>query len=526
MENNVVAMPANTKPSLSPIPPKFNEHMVFDYENHTVYIDQRFCGDTIFLTWIERNRREGISLSVKPATPDELAKLRASVRVVADIDTDLKTRQEALGIILTGAQYGASDIHITLKGDHSEVQFETRNGLVSYKNFTQSEGDKFIRSIYQGIAKLRDNSFKDLEYQSAQVAGEDLPPKSGLTSVRIMRGPCYPQDKSCHFMTLRLQYADSAIQVDNRLPPLKAPESPAGTFRLANMGYSPRQIEKISKVMDAPDGVIIYTGPTGSGKTTSLNEVLTQMARLKPHRRLVTAEDPVEYPMPWAVQLPITGAKGDKEIGAKYAEYVRTMLRMAPKTILLGELRGPEVAIAAIEASITGHQVLTTIHTTDPFLVVDRLEIMDPVRLNRKIFCDPKIIRAVVGQRLIAQLCPHCSIPIANTNNANMLDQRIRKSLSSWGDIGKVRIKGKGCDRCGHSGSVRRLAIPEIILTNTQLMNDYIEYGSAIARRNYRRTEYADPSMIETAIRYVLAGYIDPVAVEGSVDLIELKGAA
>ncbi len=522
MVNNLSVVPANPKPALLPIPQKFQEHLVFDYEKNIAYIDRRHSGDAIFLTWVDRNGTSGNAISIKQATPDELAKLRASgLRIVADVDTDLKTRQEALDIILAGAKYGASDVHIMLKGDHTEVQFETRNGLVSYKNYTQTEGEGFIRAIYQGIAKLRDSSFKDLEVQSAQIAGDDLPLHSGLTSVRIIRGPCYPQDKRGGFMTLRLQYSDSSIQISKLLPPLKPPPAPPGEFRLGSMGYSSGQIEKISKVMDAPDGIIIYTGPTGSGKTTSLNEVLTQKARIKPHLRLVTAEDPVEYPMPWAVQLAITGAKGDKEIGAMYAEYVRTMLRMAPKTILLGELRGPEVAIAAIEASITGHQVLSTIHTTDPFLVIDRLEIMDPVRLNRKIFCDPKIIRAIVGQRLVASLCPKCSIPIAN--NLNALDQRIKTSLSSWGDIGKVRIKGAGCDHCGHSGSMRRIAIPEVILTNTQLMNDYIEFGSAIARRNYRKTEYADLSMIATAIKYVLAGYIDPIAVQEKVDLIEMK---
>src|SRR5690606_23226263 len=144
--------------------------------------------------------------------------------------------------------------------------------------------------------------------------------------------------------------------------------------------------------MDAPNGIIIITGPTGSGKTTTRYECLMETARSKPYRRLVTIEDPVEYPMPWATQLFVTDARNEADTGSAYSERLRAALRMAPNILLIGELRSADVALSALEAAVTSHQVYTTMHVTDPFLFVDRLELMDPDRLNRRAICDHKIV--------------------------------------------------------------------------------------------------------------------------------------
>jgi len=264
----------------------------------------------------------------------------------------------------------------------------------------------------------------------------------------------------------------------------------------------------------------MFTGPTGSGKTTAMYEALKEIARVKPQRRLVTIEDPVEYPMEWAVQMAITGASNDAETGAAFGERIRVALRMAPHIILLGELRGPDVAVAALEAAVTGHQVWTTMHVTDAFLFVERMELMDRHRLERRVFCDHKIVRGVVAQRLLPKLCPHCSVPLPDAPNA--LSKRIIMALSTWSDdLSKVRVVGKGCAHCGNDGTLGRFAVAEIVVTTAALMRDFIEHGSEIARDNYRALTSSDPSMLESAIQHALAGAVDPRAVEDSVDLIE-----
>ena len=506
---------------LIPVPQQLVDRIAIDKLTNTVFADKRSAGDPLLLTWQSRNRSVGHAFTIKAVDVDELAKLRSGgLRVVADEDVDMRVRATAVELIQEAAAYGASDIHLMARGEHTEVQVEIKGGLRVLARKTQAEGEALMRAIYQGIAKTRDSSYNPLDFQNAQIPGDALPLDAGLTSVRIVRGPCYPEAKGGAFMTLRLQYSAVKPDLEGHVrKPLALPRLPEGTLRLARMGWSESQVAKLQTLMDAPSGMIIFTGPVGSGKTTSLYEAMKESARSKPQRRQVSVEDPVEYPMDWAVQMAVTGARNDVETGAAYRERVRVALRMAPHVILLGELRGPDVAVAALEAALTGHQVLTTMHVTDPFLFVGRLELMDRVRMDRRVFCDHKTIRGVIAQRLLPKLCPHCSILIRN--KPQQLSDRMLSALSSWGDLSKARVQGPGCDQCGHDGTIGRFSVTEVVVMNAAVMRDFLEHGSEIARDNYRASAGADPSMLQTSIQHVLAGSVDPRAVEDKVDLIE-----
>lgn len=504
-----------------PLPIALIDLVALDSSTKQVFVDRRSAGNPLLLTWRDRNKTLGIDLKIEPVELDEVAKLRASgLRQVENVDEEMVVRGKAITLIQQAADYGASDIHIMMRGTHAEIQIVVKGGLRVLKRRTQAEGEALTRAIYQGIAKTRDASYNLLDFQSAQIPGDALPPDTGLTSIRIIRGPCYPQAHDGAFMTLRLQYS-SVRSTKRNLPPLELPRLPEGEFRLVDMGYMATQVEKLKRLMDAPNGIVIVTGPTGSGKTTSMFEVLTDIARTKPHRRLVTVEDPVEYPMEWAVQMAVTGTRNDAETGSAFSERIRHALRMAPNIILLGELRGPDVAVAALEAAVTGHQVWTTMHVTDPFLFVERLEMMDRDRLDRRIFCDHKIVRGVVAQRLLPQLCPRCSIPLPK--RPDLISNRIVTALATWGDIANVRVQGSGCRQCGYDGTLGRFAVAEVLVMDAAVMRDFIKHGSEAARDNYRAKPGADPSMLESAINHALAGTVDPRAVEDWVDLIEPK---
>ena len=512
---------------LLPIPISLRDKVAIDRSSNTIFVDRRSAGDPQLLTWQDRNRSNGIAMIIKPSEVDEVARLlEGGLRTgEGGDDDDLAVRNHALDIITISAKYSASDVHIMMRGSYSEIQIVVKGGLRVLKRLTNQEGESIARAIYQGIAKVRDASYNPLDYQNAQIPGDALPPNIGVSSVRIVRGPSYPQARDGAFMTMRMQYLaghTGARQAD--LEPLELPRKPAGSFRLGEMGCTPSQVEKIRTLMDAPNGLILFTGPTGSGKTTSMFEALQEIARTKPHRRLVTVEDPVEYPMEWAVQMAVTGARNDKETGQAFGERVRVALRMAPNVILLGELRGPEVAIAALEAAVTGHQVWSTMHVTDPFLFVERLELMDKERLDRRVFCDHKMVRGVIAQRLLPTLCPHCSVPLATA--AEKISKRITDTLKTWGDTSSVRITGPGCSHCGHVGTTGRVAVLEVLVTDAEVMSDFIKFGSDIARRNHRAKEDSDCSMLEAAIGHCLQGLVDPRAIEDSVDLIETKDKA
>lgn len=511
-----------------PLPEGLADQVAVDTREHIVFTDKRNASNHLLLTWQKRNKDIGFLYTIKIAEVDEVARLRANgMRQLLPDEDDMKVRNDAMQMILQAARYGASDLHIMNRGTHAEFQVTVKGGLRVLDKRSHEEGLAIARAIFQGIAKVRGSSYNILEFQSAQVSGDVLPPESRLTSIRIIRGPAYPQEHEGSFMTLRLQYSTSNQGIEAKtektaLLPLELPRRPEGTFQLPAMGYTPSNIQKLKRLMDAPNGIIIFTGPTGSGKTTGMFEALKEIARSKPHRRLVTAEDPVEYPMEWAVQMAITEARNDSENGEAYSERIRVALRMAPHIILLSELRGPDVAVAALEAAVTGHQVWTTMHVTDPFLFVERLEIMDRQRLAREVFCDHKVVRGVVAARLLPQLCRKCSTPLTSAQTGE-LDRRIAQALSTWGDLSRVRVKGCGCQACDHHGTTGRFAVVEVVSMDARVMSDFIQHGSDYARTAYRSRPDADPSMLEASIRHVLNGLVDPRDVEENVDLIEPK---
>lgn len=510
---------------LLPVPNEMAEKLAINPVEGNVYVDPGTSSKPLFLTWLDRNKSKGIYLKVVKAEMDEIAAMRTNgLRVNNAVDSDMVVRGQAIDMISQAARYNASDIHIMMRGTHTEIQIVVKGKLRVLARKSQAEGEALVRAIYQGLAQTRDASWNPLDFQNAQISGDVLPVELGLTSLRIIRGPCYPQASDGSFMTLRLQYSSTlAIKRGVNLRALELPRKPAGELQLQCMGFSQKQIAKLKVLMEAPNGVNILTGPTGCGKTTTLFELLQESARNKPHRRQVTAEDPVEYPMEWAVQMAVTDTKSDAETGDAFGERIRTALRMAPHIILLGELRGPTVAVAALEAAVTGHQVWTTLHVTDPFLFVERLELMDTIKLNRRVFCDHKIVRGVIAQRLLPTLCPHCSIALSDRPEA--LPQRIVSALKTWGDISAVRIKGAGCEHCDEDGTVGRSAVVEVVVSDAALMRDFIEHGSETARRNYRARDDADPSMLASAIEKALTGLVDPIEIEECVDLIEAKNA-
>lgn len=508
---------------LPTLPDRLVDTVALDLASGKVHVDRRRSGDPLLLTWMDRCRAAGVRLQMVVTDLDEVAALRAQgLRVSGDSqDNGLQVRAMALSLLADAARYKASDIHMLMRGTHAEIQVRRKGDLKVLARVSQREAEEMARALYQGVATVKDASFNPLEYQNAQISG-DAVADMGLTSVRLVRGPAFPVEAGGGFVVMRLQYVD-AHEGRTNLPHLESPRRPEGVLRLPGMGYSPLQVELLKFLAETPNGVIAFTGPTGSGKTTSLAEMLAHVARQWPEKRQVTIEDPVEYPLPWAVQMVINNAGNEEETGDAFAEKLRTALRMDPDIILMGELRGPDSAVAALNAALTGHQVWTTLHVTDPFLSVERLEMMDPQRLNRRVFCDHKIVRGLIAQRIVPRLCPHCSVPIRDGKPAEIPD-RLLSAIQTYGDIGAVRLKGPGCGECGGDGIAGRMAVAEVVVTDARLMRDFVEHGTDVARRNHRRRDDTDLSLMENAVMRVLEGSVDPRHVGQYVDVVVPKG--
>ena len=190
-------MLANNQPNrIAEIDDSLIERIAVDLAAGVVYVEQEVHWKPLMQTWLKRNERNGIKLTVKYAKLDEIARLRASgLRTVEKIDDEQVNLPKALDLIATAAAYIGSDIHLMMRGDHTEIQFEVKGEVRTYTMLGHAEGEDLARAVYQGLAKTKDSSWKPLERQSAQIPDEVLPPDLGLTSARVIRGPMYPVSK-------------------------------------------------------------------------------------------------------------------------------------------------------------------------------------------------------------------------------------------------------------------------------------------------------------------------------------------
>ena len=227
-------------------------------------------------------------------------------------------------------------------------------------------------------------------------------------------------------------------------------------FNIAKLALEPFVLKKIEALLHLPNGIILITGPTGSGKSTSLYSFLSEVNH--PERRIVTVEDPVENKLVGVMQIAVKN-----EIGLTFASALRSILRADPNIVMIGEIRDLETAEIAIRASLTGHLVFSTLHTNDAMGGISRL-----VDMGVEPFLVSAAVRAFLAQRLVRRLCPHCRTP-RHLTPQDRLDLGIPTEV-----IGQAYSPG-GCDRCRMTGFSGRLAIYEVILL-TPPMQDLIAH--------------------------------------------------
>ena len=211
------------------------------------------------------------------------------------------------------------------------------------------------------------------------------------------------------------------------------------------LGFYADDLEIVNRIISLPDGIFLVTGPTGSGKTTSLYAFLNTINTTS--RKIITVEDPVEYQLSGINQVQV-----DRHVEMTFAAALRSMLRQAPNIIMVGEIRDLETAKIAINAALTGHLVFSTLHTNDAPGAITRL-----VDMGVKPFLVATALRAVMAQRLLRRICPNCKAPYTPTaTEIRML------GLSPEYLENHQFYKGKGCDRCGRTGYKGRIGIYEI----------------------------------------------------------------
>jgi len=239
---------------------------------------------------------------------------------------------------------------------------------------------------------------------------------------------------------------------------------------LNKIGMPAETLRNFRTVMQRPNGIVLVTGPTGSGKTTTLYSALSELNEIED--KLITTEDPVEYDIDGIVQVQI-----DSEIGNTFAHCLRSILRQDPDRILVGEIRDTETAEIAVQASLTGHMVFSTLHTNDAPSTITRLRDMGVPP-----FLITATVEAILAQRLVRRICTVCKEEIVPT--ADLLADL---EMTSDQIVGKKFFRGKGCDKCNRTGYKGRLGIYELMLMNDEMRDMIIRNCSTEELRNAAR---------------------------------------
>ena len=257
---------------------------------------------------------------------------------------------------------------------------------------------------------------------------------------------------------------------------------------LPQLGFLSDDQEVFERLLRLPDGILLVTGPTGSGKTTTLYACLNYIN--KPDKKLITVEDPVEYQMSGINQVQV-----NPEVGMTFPAALRAMLRQAPNIIMIGEIRDPETANIAINAALTGHLVFSTLHTNDAPGAVARL-----VDIGVQPFLVSSAVRAMMAQRLVRKICPNCKEP------AELTDLEVSALGVDRAQLSEASVmKGAGCEKCKGLGAKGRMGIFEIFNVDDEVRHMVNSRATTVELRK-RAREMGMRTLREDGIRKVLSG--------------------
>ena len=262
-----------------------------------------------------------------------------------------------------------------------------------------------------------------------------------------------------------------------------------GLMSLEKLGFEGRDRERFSSIIARPNGIVLVTGPTGSGKTTTLYAALKELNRSDV--KIITAEDPVEFNIAGINQCQVRS-----RIGLDFARILRAMLRQAPNVILVGEIRDKETAEIAVQAALTGHLVFSTLHTNDSTSAITRL-----CDMGVKPFLVSASVNAVLAQRLLRVLCKTCRQPYEPTA------AQLRSVGIDPGTVSDTTFyRAEGCDECSNTGYRGRLGIYELLQMDNTLREMTFRSEPMVRLREYAWQSGGMSTLLQDGVRKVLDG--------------------
>jgi general secretion pathway protein E len=415
-----------------------------------------------FETALSTVYRDSASEAAQMAAGDDsdlssLAETAASVDDLLDQNDDAPVVRLINALLLEAVKEGASDVHIEVEERRLVVRFRV---------------DGVLRDVIEPKRALAPLLASRLKVMGKLDIAEKRLPQDGRVSLRVGG---YELD--VRISTLPSQFGERVV--------LRLLDRGQTKLGIAHLGMSERDRTAFERIIAAPEGLVLVTGPTGSGKTTSLYAALHHLNDRQ--RNILTVEDPIEYSMDGVGQMQVN-AKTD----LTFARGLRALLRQDPDVIMVGEIRDAETAKVAVESAMTGHLVLSTLHTNTAIGAVSRLIDMGVER-----FLLAPMVRGLIAQRLVRRLCPDCREDHALTPAESAL-------LSRALPVGTPVYRAKGCDACGQTGYRGRLPIYEIVPGNRTL-EDMIHAGASEADLTAAARRIA-PGILQDGIDKMRAG--------------------
>ncbi len=353
---------------------------------------------------------------------------------------------------------GASDIHI----ESFEKKLSVRLRV-----------DGQLREIVQPRRELAPLLVSRIKVMARLDIAEKRVPQDGRISLRLAG-----REVDVRVSTLPSSHGERVV--------MRLLDKQAGRLNMTHLGLMPNDYERLKQLVHRPHGIILVTGPTGSGKTTTLYAALSD---LNDHtRNILTAEDPIEYQLEGIGQTQV-----NSKVDMTFARALKAMLRQDPDVVMVGEIRDLETAEIAVQASLTGHLVLSTLHTNTAIGAVTRLKDMgiEPFLLSSSLI-------GVVAQRLVRTLCQHC----VGWHDADEVETALFSTLNS---VTPLKLpEPKGCEHCGHTGFSGRSAIYEIVAVDEQMRRLIHGNAAEYELENYARQ--SSGSIREDGLRKVLQG--------------------
>ena len=400
---------------------------------------------------------------------------------------DARMRRDVLELVAKVSKRRASDIHILVQEQNTIVRARIDGSMQHIVEWPADYGHNFCAAAFT-MADAADVNYQPYEYQGARVSSrKDLQLPEGVISLRLQFNPTTFNGRA---LIIRLLYTSD--------------DEKAGD--IAGLGFTPDQLEDFTYMRAKPFGINIVAGPTGHGKSTTLQRNIVSI--LQEHHyniAIYTVEDPPEYPIPGAVQMPVVNAASAEARAAAFSKAIAAALRSNPDRIMIGEVRDPASAQLAFEAAMTGHQVWTTLHSNDAITIPFRLRDLDVEHYK---LADPTLLTGLVSQRLVKKLCPNCMRMPEPDDIPYDLQARMEAFNIAFESL---RIHNEhGCEVCGPgNGYGGRTVCAEVIVPDAGFMELVKEDKKWDAER-YWLTHLNGRNMMENIAEMVGRGEVDP----------------